>query len=139
MNFFVICCIYSLPRRSSLREEGFFLTVGERAEHPVGKLHFGMGLFANAYFDAGKSICAEMLDDRAHTLLSSVRSLAAYAHNPDVKRDVVVDDKDVFGGDLIKIRRFAQSLTRIVHKGLGQHEKASFSAKGHVGAQGGKF
>ena len=90
---------------------------------------------ACSYSYAGKVLGAEVFDDAAHTLLTAVAALCAYAQLADREGDIVVNDDDVFGRYLIELSRLRDRLARVVHKGLRTQKKHPVLAYTGIGAQ----
>ena len=70
-----------------------------------------MRLFAYADAQTGEIIESHQCDDAAKSLLTAVRSLAADADRADVEGDIIGQNHDVLGRELVKIHRLCDRLT----------------------------
>ena len=89
-----------------------------------------MRLFADADLDARKFVRAAEIDDIFDTVLTAVGAFAADAELADVEVDVVAQDDDLLGRELVEAHRLSDRLTAEVHKGRRLHQEASVPRDG---------
>lgn len=75
---------------------------GEPAQHPVGQVVVRVGLLAHAYPQAGKLICAQVLDDAFQPVVSAGGAAPPDAQFAHSQRGIVQHYQHMVRRDLVK-------------------------------------
>src|SRR5699024_3927409 len=83
----------------------------------------------NTDLDTRELVRGQLIDDVLDAVLATSRALCAYAQTADIQRNIVKQNDNALGRDLVEICGIAYSFTGQIHKGLRLHEQDTLSAE----------
>ena len=113
-----------------LLDDGFVLGA-ELTQHEVGLCATGK-VVADAELQTGIALTDE-LGDVLQTVVTAVAALASQTQGAHGKREVVDDDEEVLGGDVLLLQPVAHGIAAEVHEGGGLEQRDLCVLHTHVG------